>query len=126
MSAKKKQVSNGKNNSKFVTKVTSTPKSKEEIKLTPDSVVILTIYERGAVKKIDTSKNPVARTEYFEVATRTKLSNDAVMYFTSEEGNPSTRLYGKAFWNRMSKIQRLKANLAYTADGREYEFSIVN
>lgn len=122
MTAKKKQSSNRKKNSKPVAKVTSTPKSKEELKLTPDSVVILNVYEQGALKDPGFNGTP----ERFTVCTKTKLSHEAVQYFVSEEGNPNVQKYGKAFWSKMSKIQRLKANLTYTANGKDYDFSIVN
>ena len=113
---------NEKKNSNLVVKEKQTPKTN----ITSESTVIVSFYERGALKTPNYSNNPKARTEYHEVILKTKMTSDAVQYFISEDGNPDIKKYGRTPWKNMGKEARLKANLEYIADGRKFEYIIVN
>lgn len=119
---------NRKKESKPIAKEIETPKSNEEpaVKITPESVVVLTIYERGAIKHPDFSSSPDSRTEYYQVYTKTKLSTDAVQYFISDGGNPNPRRYWNGRWKSMGKNAKLKANIEHLANGNQFTYSVLN
>ena len=87
---------------------------------------LATILEKKGKKFFNSYSEP----SYHECTQSTTLSSECVKFFTSEEGRigsipPST-------WKKMSKIQRLEANLQINADmlsGKEkteFSYSIIS
>lgn len=61
--------------------------------------------------------------KYREVSQKVIWNSYCVQYFTSDEGKP---IGYKGNWKKMGKVERLKANIEHTANGRSYEFIIID
>lgn len=77
-----------------------------------DTTVLFIMTEKGG-----TSKHPEI------VSYKTLLNSQAVQFFISDQGKPKDM---DGNWKKMTKKQRLEANLAYTANGKAFSYKIIN
>ena len=62
--------------------------------------------------------------KYQQVVTKTTMSESCVQFFISDEGRPAS--ISKRIWDKMGAEKRLEANLAINADGKDWEYVLIN
>lgn len=145
---KKKTNKNLPNNSKQISKKVEDPLKK----ITSETIVLLSVYDDGIIikqpnagnkseiRKIKISpfwdhrrfKKPPKN--YYEsnksynepkvssITIKTKINSTAVNYFISDDGKP---YQFKGNWKYLSKIKRLEENLKIFANGRNFDYQII-
>lgn len=101
-----------------------------KLKVTDETQCVLVTIEQGrfcehGINGKHSKRGDYESPTYNKCTKRTVLSNEAVRYFISDDAN-CLRGKGQSTWKSMSSIQRLEANLALNAGGKQFTYEILN
>jgi hypothetical protein len=133
-------------NSKQIAK----PSPKGKIKVTGETVVVLNVTEPGRFSHRESNasskqicnklsykpgKCPMGLTPkgmeykeptYYKCSRRVTIGAEAIKYYISDDACALRGKDAMKRWRGMNQYQRLEANLALTADGKPFEYEILN